>query len=326
MRIVVTGANGFLGRATVRALCAAGHEVVSVTRRRTEALPDDRSVVLPDQTALEGWRPLVENADAVVHLVAHTHQGEHTGPTARAEFRRVNVEVTRALATACRQARVSRVVYVSSAKVYGECSLQDASGVIKAFRAESPVAPVGPYGASKLEAEHLLSQELNGATLSILRPPLIYGPGMRGNLLSLLRVVARQAPLPFSTLDNRRSLVHRSSVVAAIGCCLQQPSPQPGTQVFTLSDLTVSTPELVRIMAGGLGLSARLFPLPIAVLRAFGKLSGRVAQVDRLVSSFVIDGDVATHALELPKPPGVEAAWQEIARVFRADKGAWQCA
>ena len=327
MRIVVTGASGFVGRATVRVLREAGHEVVPVVRRA----PDDAAAgpelkILPDQTEEARWRPVVANVDAVVHLVAHAHQGERTGSAALAEFRRVNVDITRALAIACRQTEVPRMVYLSSAKVFGEGSRCDASGKPEAFRAETPPAPEGPYGASKLEAEQILVRELNATALSILRPPLIYGPGMRANLLSLLRAVSRQIPLPFASLQNRRSLVHRNTVVDAIGHCLQPAASQPGTRIFTLADLTLSTPELVVLMAAGLGVPARLFAFPEAGLRALGKLSGRGAQVERLVGSFVIDGSAAARDLALPTPPTGEVAWREIARIFRAGEDVWRCA
>lgn len=326
MRVVVTGASGFVGRATVRALAEAGHQITSVVRQAPAGRTESDIAVLPDQTAATMWRRVVQNVDAVVHLVAHAHQGERATAAARADFKRVNIEITRALAVACRQTEVPRVVYVSSAKVFGECSPNDAFGNPVPFRAESRTAPEGPYGTSKLEAEQILSHELRPIALSILRPPLIYGPGMRGNLLSLLRAVSRQIPLPLAGLTNRRSLVHRRTVAEAIGRCLARAPGQRETQIFTLADLTVSTPDLVRMMARGLGVRARLFALPSAVLRAVGSLSGRGAQIDRLVGSFVIDGSAAAHALELVSPPDVDAAWQEIARTFRAGEGAWRCA
>ena len=326
MRVIVTGASGFVGRATVRTLQEAGHEVVPVVRRASDIVDARDARILPEQTDEARWRSLVENVDAVVHLVAHAHQGERLDAGGVADFKRVNVDITRALAAACRHAEVSRMVYVSSAKVFGEGSRCEVSGEPYTFRAETPPAPEGPYGASKLEAEQILSHELGDAALSILRPPLIYGPGMRGNLLSLLRAVSRQIPLPFASLRNRRSLVHRNTVVAAIARCLEQPFSLPRKQIFTLSDLTLSTPDLVRLMAAGLGVPPRLFPLPATALRALGTITGRGAQVERLVGSFVIDGSAAAAALGLQCPLEAGVTWQEIARTLRAGEGAWRCA
>jgi nucleoside-diphosphate-sugar epimerase len=324
-RVIVSGANGFVGRAVVRDLQRAAFDVIPVVRRPSTGLGSPAPYCLEDQGSAAAWRRVVEGADAVIHLAAHAHRGERMGPEGRSLFAAVNCDITEALARACQAEGVARFVFMSSVKVFGEASPRTADGRLLAFNAHSPTQPAGPYGETKLAAERMLVEILKDTALCVLRPPLVYGPGMRGNLLVLLAAVARGVPLPFAAIDNRRSLVHRDTVSLAIRRCLGLPF-QTGPRCFTLADLEVSTPGLVRLLATGLGRSARMLPVAPSILRLAGRLCRREAQVARLLDSLVIEGQAARDALALDPVPDPAARFAEIGTCYLRGKEAWQWA
>jgi len=323
-RVIVTGANGFVGRAVVRDLHHAGFDVLPVVRR-----PVGLSGLVPHCLEAQGsaaaWRPVVKGADAVIHLAAHAHRGERMHAEDQSLFTAVNCNITEALARACQAEGVARFVFLSSVKVFGETSPRTADGRLLAFNADSPTRPEGPYGETKLAAERILAATLKDTALCVLRPPPVYGPGMRGNLQVLLAAVARGVPLPFAAIDNRRSLVHRDTVSLAIRRCLGLPF-QPGARCFTLADFEVSTPGLVRLLAAGLGRSARMLPVAPAILRLAGRVCRREAQIARLLDSLIIEGHVARDALALGPVPDPAARFAEIGMCYRQGREAWQWA
>jgi nucleoside-diphosphate-sugar epimerase len=228
MKVVVTGASGFIGGHLCTALGAAGHEVAASA--------------------------LLEGADAVVHLanVAHRRADE-------AELRRVNVEGTARLAREAAAAGVRRFVYLSSVKVHGE----ESAGT--PLREDSPFAPQDAYGRSKLEAERVLAGAAGAMETVILRPPLVYGPRVKANFLALIRAVARGWPLPLASVGNRRSLIYVGNLVDAILRCLEAPAAAGRT--YLVSDgRAVSTPALCRALGTALDRPARLFACPPTLL------------------------------------------------------------
>ncbi len=287
-RLVVTGASGFVGRRVCARLIESGHEVVAVVRDARAAVPPDvaHTVHIGDIGAHTDWRAALAPGDAVIHLAARAHQGDDAA--AREDFQRINVDGTRALAAAAAAARVAQLVFVSSAKVYGERSPLAGDGAPHAFTVDDTPQPSGPYGESKLAAETLLRERCGaaGIALTVLRPPLVYGPGNKANLHALLRAIARGVPLPLASIRNRRSLVHVDNLADAIACAVDTAQ---GLRCYTVADVDLSTPDLVRALAQGLGRAPRLWPCPIGALRLLGRLTGRTGAIERLTESMLLE-------------------------------------
>lgn len=280
MRIAVTGANGFVGRAVLARL-GAGVEAVPLVRRAT-GLPGE--IVVGDLGQEEIDPRMLAGVDAVIHLAARTHVMHETVSDPEAEYWRTNVAGTSALLDAALAAGVSRFVFMSSVKAVAERS--------------QPGAPVGPdgqprpedaYGRTKLAAEELVRRRCDEASVGwvILRPPLVYGPGVRANLERLVRLVGRGLPLPFGAINNRRSMVEvRNLADAAI---IAARHPDATGQAFMVSDTTLSTPDLVRAIADALGKPARLVPVPAGAMRFVGRIAGRSDMIERLCGSLELD-------------------------------------
>ena len=310
MNVLITGANGFVGRQLVRTLAAQGHAVSAATRFPMAPLPGaTRMLAVGDLDAMTNWHDCVRQCDAVVHLAARAHRGEPTNAAALAEFTRINVEASARLLDAALAAGVKRFVLLSSCKVYGETCARDESGQPVAFTAHTPLAPTGPYGETKMRAETQWLRETGhaGASLTILRPPLIYGPGHKGNLRALMRAVAGGWPLPLAAVRNQRSFLYVGNLCEAIALALAR-APAGVQRAYPLSDCTLSTPELIRALAAGLGRPARLWPWPVALLRLVGRLVGRQAAVARLCDSLLVGNAEITRDLDWRPTTGLEAA------------------
>jgi UDP-N-acetyl-alpha-D-quinovosamine dehydrogenase len=267
-RVLVTGAGGFVGRALCPALERASWTVIPAGRR-------DIGDIGPDTD----WRNLLDGADAVIHLAARVHLMRDDAADPAAEFDRVNHLATARLAAQAAEAGVRRFIFMSSVKVHG-----DVSG--HPLRAADPPTPMDPYGRSKYAAEHAIAVHRHGMETVVLRPPLVYGPGAKGNFLSLMRIIDRGWPLPFAAVENRRSMIYLGNLVDAILASLDVP---PG--IYLPSDRDdVSTATLIRRIAAGLGRSARLFPVPVWVLRGLAGVAGKAATIDRLCGSLTVDG------------------------------------
>jgi UDP-4-keto-D-QuiNAc 4-reductase len=291
--VLVSGASGFLGRAVTEGLLARGYAVRALVRPGSGPAAAGATPVradgLHDRASLA--RALA-GVEAVVHLAARVHVMRDPSPDPLAQFRRVNVEGTRALLEETVRAGVGRFLFASSVKALGE-------GGETPWDDRTPAAPTDPYGISKLEAEEVV-RALGGAAgvhAPILRLPLVYGPGVRANFLRLMRAVDRGVPLPFGAVRNRRSLAFSGNVAAAVVRALEVPE---ANETFLFSDgEDVSTPELVRGLAAALGRRARLLPVPPALFRAAGRAGDALrnfvpfpltsAAVERLLGSLVVD-------------------------------------
>ena len=281
--VLVTGASGFVGRALCAALGMQGHLVRAASR-----MPAGRTLsptfAVGDIGPDTDWTAAVTGCDAVVHLAAHVHVMSRQADDAAGNFHRVNVEGSENLARQAARAGVRRFVFLSSVKVNGETSVE------RAFVESDPIMPMDAYGLSKAEAEkRLRSISLEtGMEVVILRPPLVYGPGVKANFLSLLRAVDSGVPLPFSSISNLRSLVYIGNLVDALGACLVHPAAANRTFVVS-DDHDVSTPQLIREVAAALGKKSLLFPFPPAMLRGASLFMGRAEQIARLTGSLQID-------------------------------------
>jgi len=314
MKVLVTGANGFVGRATCGQLVAHGHEVRRAVRRACEASGLDMPVTIGDIGPNTQWSAALDGIDAVVHLAARTHVMHDTAADPLAEYRRVNVEGTRHLAHAAAAAGVQRFMLLSSVKVNGKFGQRP-------FTETDPPAPEDAYGLSKWEAEQSLLRVARTSAMQwvILRCPLVYGPGVGANFLRLMRAVARGMPLPLGAIGNQRSLLYLGNLVDAIRVCL--PHPRARDQLFLVSDgEDVSTTTLARRLAAALRVRPRLVPVPVRLLRLAGRLTGRTAAVARLVDSLRVDSSRMRTTLGWIPPFSVEQGLAETARWYLAQE------
>lgn len=302
MKVLVTGANGFVGRAVCRRLLAEGWPVAGAVRRQTTLEEGTEARHIGEIGPDTDWDAALAGIEAVVHLAARVHVMQDKTADPLTAFRRVNTEGTLRLAEAAAKAGVKQFVFMSSIKVNGE---ETAPG--HPFRPDDMVAPEDPYGRSKWEAEQGLAEisARTGMAVVILRPPLVHGPGVGGNLQALMTFLGKGLPLPLGLLDNRRSLLGVENLADAVTCCLKA-QPQ-GCATYLLRDgEDVSTPGLIRLLSQCLGQQVLLLPLPPALLRLAGRLLGKGAAMDRLLGSLQVEdsafrarfGWVPPHSLE----------------------------
>lgn len=284
--ILVTGASGFIGSAVLRRMAMAGTDVRAAYRDGKAHPPlGVQAVLTGDLGATQDWRPALESVKVVVHAAARVHVMHDTAADPLEEFRRVNVVGTLNLARQAAAMGVQRFVFVSSVKVQGE-----STSMGRPFTERDEPAPTDPYGQSKLEAELGLRAiaQTTGMEIVVIRPPLVYGPGVRANFRALLQVVARGVPLPLESIDNRRSLVGLDNLVDFIVTCVSHPAAV--NEVFLVSDGNdLSTPELVRRMAKAVGRHPRLFSIPKGLLSHTAALLGRSAALERLSGNLQVD-------------------------------------
>jgi nucleoside-diphosphate-sugar epimerase len=286
--ILVTGAAGFIGKAVVQRLLVMGESPsVAVAARRVGQQWPER--VLPRVTGdlehTSDWSVALDDVSSVIHCAARVHVMSDTAPNPLEEFRRVNVQGTLDLARQAAAAGARRFVFVSSVKVNGESTLLG-----QAFTEGDVAAPQDPYGQSKHEAEIGLRQLAaeTGLEVVIIRPPLVYGPGVKANFASLMRAVLRGWPLPLGAVHNQRSLVALDNLVDLIVTCLSHPAA--ANQTFLASDgQDLSTADLVRGMARAAGVSARLWPVPVWALLAAAGAMGKGEAVQRLCGNLQVD-------------------------------------
>jgi nucleoside-diphosphate-sugar epimerase len=247
---------------------------------------DDRNeIAVGDIGPATDWHAALEGASGVAHLAARTHVLRETAADPLAEYRRVNVSGTERLARSAVACGVRRLVLLSSVKVNGERTGQ------QPYTEKDAPAPEDPYGVSKWEAEQALARIAaeTGLEVVVLRSPLVYGPGVKGNFLRLMNVIARGVPLPLGAVANRRSLVYSGNLSAAIVTALD--SPQAAGKTYLVSDgEDVSTPDLIRALAQSLGAKPRLVVLPLAVLGVAATLAGKRSEFTRLAGSLQVDG------------------------------------
>lgn len=263
------------------------------------------------------WGDTLQGVDVIVHAAARVHVMRDNEKDPLAAFRRTNVDGTMALASQAARAGVQRFVFISSIKVNGDGTPPECP-----YTSESYPRPVDPYGVSKLEAELALREveRQSGMEVVILRPPLVYGPGVKANFLSLMRLVDRGVPLPFGSIENRRSLLYIGNLVSAVEQCLTH--ERAAGRTYLLADReSVSTGDLVRIVAHGLGRPARLLPLPEPMLRFTGAMIGRRDMMNRLIGSLVVDCAPISFELGWTPPYSLEEGIESTARWYERTRG-----
>jgi len=318
MNVLVTGATGFVGRSLIANLSSQDKFKVSGSVRESSGISagDVHVVEVGDIDGDTSWQAALQGIEVVVHTAARVHVMSDSVADPLAEFRRVNVAGSENLARQAITAGVKRFVYLSSIKVNGEGTLPG-----KPYTADDKPRPLDPYGISKAEAEQELRSltEASAMELVIIRPPLVYGPGVKANFLSMMRWLWRGVPLPFAMTRNKRSFVALDNLVDLITTCIE--SPAASNKTFLVSDGDdLSTSELLRAMGQALSRPARLFPLPIGLMTVAARIIGKPAMAQRLFESLQVDISATRQTLNWSPPLSVGAAMKKTADDFIASR------
>jgi len=299
LRVLVTGASGFIGGALVRRWSHPTIEVIAPVRRHISGTtPAVLQPVIGAMDDATDWTAILDRVDVIAHCAAQTcvPAGANRSGDALKNLRQINVAATLNLARQAAQGGVRRFVFISSVKVNGEETAPDHS-----FTAADAPQPQDAYAISKLEAEQGLLElaRHSGMEVVIIRPPLVYGPGVKGNFASMMSWVRKGYPIPLGAVYNQRSRVALDNLVDFIALCADRTrSPRAANQVFLISDGEhVSTPELLRRVSRAYGVPSRLWPVPQAWLRLAARLLGQSAAADRLLGSLVVDSSKARDLL-----------------------------
>lgn len=307
-QLLITGANGFVGSRLCELAFQEGWPV-----RRAVRWPGMRdAVAVGDLGANTDWSTALDNIKIVVHLAARVHVMKEAVIDPLAEFRHVNVEGTLNLARQAVSAGVKRFVFISSIKVNGE-----STPLNEPYTAEDTPAPVDPYGISKYETEEGLRSLAieTGLEVVIIRPALVYGPGVKANFLSMIRWLNRGVPLPFGTIHNKRSLIALDNFVDLIITCIEHPAAS--NQIFLASDgEDLSSTELLQRVGLSLGRPARLVPVPVDILNLAARLLGKRNVAQRLLGSLQVDITKTRDLLGWTPPMGVDEALRKTAEGF----------
>lgn len=311
--VLLTGATGFVGRALVARLLTDNVLLTAAVRKKATVLGKQaKQVVVPELTAQTEWQSALAGQDVVIHSAARVHVMNDQSADPLAEFRNVNVEGTLNLARQAAAAGVKRFIFISSIKVNGEGT---APG--RPYTASDTPVPQDPYGISKMEAEEglrLIAQE-TGMGVVIIRPVLVYGPGVKANFRSMMNWMNKGVPLPLGAINNRRSLVSLDNLVDLIVTCIDHPAA--ANQTFLVSDdEDLSTTEMLRRMARALGKPARLIPVPSAWLESGAALLGKRAVAQRLCGSLQVDTSHTRETLNWTPPVSVDEGFRATAAAF----------
>jgi nucleoside-diphosphate-sugar epimerase len=286
MTTLITGANGFVGSALVNRFCSDGLPVRAAARSLRQLPVGAQTFEVVEKLVETDWSIALADVQTIVHLAARVHVAKGVSEDSIAEFRRVNTDGTANLARQAVAAGVKRFVFISSIKVNGEITQAGAP-----FKADDEPAPEDPYGVSKFEAEQALRKiaEKSGMETVIIRPPLVYGPGVKANFATMVRWLASGVPLPLGGVThNRRSLVALDNLVDLITMCLDHPAA--ANQIFLVSDgEDVSTAQLLRRMGSAMGRPARLVSVPQRAIEFVAAFLGRKDTVQRLCGSLQVD-------------------------------------
>ena len=312
MKILVTGANGFIGTQLAETLANSGHQVRNTARSIAPNNPITSEMITCDLESADNLDHLTAGCDAIVHLAGRAHVMSDDPATSESLYLSANVDVTRRLAQSAARTGVKRMILMSSVKVNGESTTIDSP-----FTSQDIPNPQDPYGRSKTQAEQVLwnvasTCELEGV---VIRPPLVYGPGVRANFASLIGIVNRGIPLPLGSIHNKRSFVAIDNLIDCVTTALQ--SSNAAGQTFLVSDgQDLSTPELIRAIASSLHKSPMLIPIPTALLKLAATTAGKRNAYDRLCGSLTVDIASTKQKLSWTPPFTVQESLQRTVDAF----------
>ena len=310
-RVLVTGANGFIGHNLIKSLHKLDYSVRGTSRHLSRKSYANDFVSIDNITSETDWSSALININTVVHLAARAHVIDKESAKSLSAFREVNSDGTLRLAQQAAEAGVRRFIFISSIGVNGNESH-------KPFSEQDPPAPQEPYAVSKMEAEDRLRSlaDETGLEVVIIRPPLVYGPNAPGNFGNLLHWIQRGIPLPLgSVTDNRRSFVALENLVDFIATCIEHPAA--ANQTFLVADgEDVSTAMLLKLVGQALNQQARLLPVPVPLLRAGALLLGKQEMARRLLTSLQVDASKAHRLLDWTPPLSLEAGLQQTANAL----------
>lgn len=317
MNVFITGGTGFVGHALILSLIRKNFVRITLAVRDSAqklSLESERTKIFYIDSLNErtNWGGMITGADVVIHCAARAHLLNDTALNPLQEYRRVNVEGTLNLARQAVAAGVKRFIFISSVKVNGESTAHE-----EPFTANSSPNPVAPYGVSKLEAEQgLIELGANaGMEVVIIRPVLVYGPGVRANFLNMMRWLHKSVPLPLGAIHNKRSLVALDNLVDLIVTCIDH--PQAANQTFLVSDgEDLSTTELLQRMSQALGKRPCLLPVPAWMLETAAGILGKQSIAQRLCGSLQVDIKHTRDRLGWTPPVSVDAALRKTAQHF----------
>mgnify|MGYP001320361996 CR=1 FL=1 len=317
-KILITGASGFLGKSLLAEHTKISSYAIHSTTRDA-ALADEQSVFFISNIGKDTeWANSLADVDVVIHCAARAHVMNDGSVDPLTEYRKVNVAGTLNLARQAAEAGVKRFIFISSVKVNGESTTNR-----KAYSEDDLPQPEDAYGISKKEAEDGLQEiaKNTGMELVIIRPPLVYGAGVKANFLNLLKLSAKNIPLPFARVNNKRSMVYVGNLVDFIICCVEHPAA--ANQTFLIADdAPVSLAGLLKQMRTSLGLPVRLLPVPVAAFKVLGKVTGKQAVVDRLVGDLALNTQKAKMLLGWEAPYSFEQGIQITVEDFLSRKEA----
>ena len=316
MKILLTGATGFIGTRLSETLTNSGHEVRNTARSLAQNNSTTREVITCDLESADNLDHLTTGCDAIVHLAGRAHVMSDNPATSESLYLSANVAVTRRLAQSASRTGVKRMILMSSVKVNGESTT-----IGSPFTSLDTPIPKDPYGRSKTQAEQALwdvtsTSELEGV---VIRPPLVYGPGVRANFASLIGIINGGIPLPLGSIHNKRSFVSIYNLVDCIATVLQ--SLNAAGQTFLVSDgHDLSTPELIRSIASALHTSPMLFSFPPALLKLVATTAGKRGAYDRLCGSLTVDIALTKQKLSWTPPFTVQDSMQRTVDAFIQSK------
>jgi len=316
-RILITGATGFIGKALITDLMLRDYHVVATVRNENSSVPECRQVFATgDINEKTDWKETLDGIDVVIHLAARVHVMNDSATDPLSEFRKVNVAGTLNLAEQAANAGVKRFIFLSTIKVNGERTQKGSK-----FRETDPPAPNDPYAISKWEAEQglLAVAEKTGMEVVIIRPPLVYGPGVKANFRSLVKWVKIGVPLPLGAVHNKRSFVALDNLVNFIILCIEH--PRAANEVFLISDgEDVSTTELLQKIARALGKRSFLLPVPVGLMTFIAGLMGKNDVANRLFGSLQVDCSKARELLGWKPVVSMDDGLKGITQRCKKDK------